>query len=190
MRVLSPEAQALLERLAAGEQIPWVQLIELQLSSTVRLTTAGLDVQWSGHTWLRSGAGIIEPIEDVSGELQGLRLTMPGVDGSQLALALAEPVEGRRVRVWDALLNPSTGAVADPVLAWAGTLNVPDFSDGATATITVTAEHRGLQAVRPKPRRYSAEEQLRRYPGDTSLQFDPATDAAPLAWPKASFFRK
>jgi len=190
MRVLNLAAQALLARIAAGEQIPWVQLIELSLSETVRFTTAGRNVAWGGFDWIRSGLGQVEPIEDTSGELQGLRFTMPGVDGTQIGLALGEPVEGRGVRVWDALIDPDTGAVADAVLAWSGTLNVPEFSDGATATVSVTAEHRGLLAVRAKPRRYSNEEQQRRYPGDTCFDFDPNTDAAPLAWPKASFFKK
>lgn len=190
MRVLGSAAAALLARLTAGEQVPLVQLIELQLSTTVRFTTAGRDVQWGGHTWQHAGAGSVEPIEDAAGELQGLRFVMPGVDGAQIALALVEPVEGRTVRVWDALLDPATGAVADPVLAWAGTLNVPDYADGPTATVSVTAEHRGLSAIRPRPRNYSNEEQQRRFPGDTSLNFDPATDAAPLVWPKASFFKQ
>lgn len=190
MRTLNTDAQALMARIAAGEQIPWAQLIELRLSETVRFSTSGHDVVWAGHTWLRSGLGTVEPIEDSAGELQGIRLSMPGIDGSQIGLALVEPVEGRDVLIYDALIDPTTGIVADAVLAWAGTLNVPEMSDGAVASVTVTAEHRGLLAVRPKPRRYTNEEQQRRYSGDTCFDFDPATDAAPIAWPKASFFRQ
>ena len=190
MRTPNAGALALLARIAAGERIPWVQLVEMQLDPVLRLTTAGRDVTWGGNTFLRGGMGSIEAIEDGVGELQGLRFTLPGIRSTDLQIALTAAVEGKTVKVWDALVNPDDGQVADAVLAWAGTLNVPDLSDGSTAVISVSAEHRGLTAVRPKPRRYTDAEQRRRYPGDTSLHFDPATDAAPLAWPRASFFRK
>ena len=50
MRTLNAAGLALLARIAAGERIGWVQLIELQLSTTLRLTTAGHDVPWDGFT--------------------------------------------------------------------------------------------------------------------------------------------
>lgn len=190
MRTLSPAGEALLARLQAGERIPMVQFVEMALSTTLRLTTAGRALQWAGETWEPSGLGTIEPIKNGVGEVEGLAFSMPGIDQTQLALVLAEPVEGRRVRVWDALIDPDTGVVGDAMLAWVGTLNVPSIADGPEAVVSVTAEHRGMSALRRKPRRYTAQEQQRLYPGDTSLAFDPATDAAPLQWPTASFFRK
>lgn len=190
MRTPNGAALALLARMATGERIGWAQLVQMDLSTTLRLTTAGRDVTWDGNTYLRGGMGTIEAIEDGVGDLQGLRFVLPGIRSSDLVIALTEPVEGKRVRVWDAIVDPDTGQVADAALAWSGTLNVPDLADGPSAVISVTAEHRGILAVRPKPRRYTDAEQQRRYPGDTSLNFDPATDAAPLAWPKASFFKK
>ena len=87
-------------------------------------------------------------------------------------------------------MDPDTAVVADAPFAWAGVLEVPAIEDGPTATIAVTAEHRGAVAVRVKPSRYTSDEQQRLYSGDTSLNFDPATDAAPLAWPAASYFKK
>jgi hypothetical protein len=190
MRTLNSAAAALLVRIQAGEQIPLVQLVEMQLTSTIYLTTAGHQLSWNGHTWLPAGLGSVEAIEDASGEVQALQFAMPGVTSEQLAIALVEPVEGKTVRVYDALVDPGTGLVADAVLAWAGTLNVPGIEDGPTATVLVSAEHRGMLALRPKPTRYTNDEQQRRYPGDTSLDIDPATDAAPIAWPAASFFKQ
>jgi hypothetical protein len=43
--------------------------------------------------------------------------------------------------------------------------------------------------MRPKPSRYTNDEQQRMFSGDTSLDRDPATDAAPVTWPAASYFR-
>jgi hypothetical protein len=190
MRTLNGAALTLLARVAAGDQIPLVQLVELQLATTVRLTTAGGPITWGGNTWQPAGLGRIEAIDDSAQELQALQFTLPGVSSGHLSLVLNEQVEGKTVRVYDALIDPATGQVADAVLAWAGTLNVPAIEDGATATVAVTAEHRGVHALRAKPSRYTNDEQQRLFPGDTSLNFDPATDAAPIAWPAASFFKQ
>ena len=190
MRTLNAPAIDLLGRIASGEKVPIVQLVELRLTTTVYLTTAGRAIQWGGHTWQPMGLGTIEPVKDDVAELQSLSFTLPGVDQARLSLALTEPVEGKVIKVFDALIEPATGQVVDAVAAWSGTLNVPQIDDGQTATVSVTAEHRGMVALRPKPSRYTDDEQRRRYPGDTSLHFDPATDAGPLVWPKASFFRQ
>lgn len=190
MRELNSAGQALLARLIAGEQIPIVQLVEAAVSPTQYLCTAGLPLQWGGHTWQPLGLQI-EPVNHSAGtEVDSMAFTLPGVTADQLALALVEQVEGKDVRIYDALVDPATGEVADAVLAWAGTLNVPGLQDGADATVTWTAEHRALQALRAKPSRYTNDEQQRLFPGDTSLNFDPATDAAPLPWPAASYYKK
>lgn len=191
MRTVNAAAQALLDRIAAGEQIPLVQLVEMRLASvTLYYTTAGVPLQWAGHTWASVG-GRIEPLNYAAkGTVDQLQFSLPGVTEDDIALALNEPVEGRVVVVYDALVDPDTGVVADAIQAWVGTLNVPGLEDGPVATVSVTAEHRAISAQRAKPSRYTNDQQQRLYPGDTCLNFDPATDAAPLAWPAASYFRK
>jgi hypothetical protein len=190
MRTLTPAGDALLARILAGEKIPVVQLVRLDLTETIYLTTAGRPIVWGGHTWVPEQLGALEPISDVAGDVQGLQFSMAGVSDEQLAIALIEPVEGRSVVVYDALIDPDTGEVADAVRAWSGTLNVPGVEDGDVATVIVTAEHRGMRALRPKPSRYTNAEQQRRYPGDTSLDIDPATDAGPVPWPSAAYFKQ
>ena len=191
MRTLSVAGQALLDRLAAGEQIPCVQLVQMDLDVILYLTTANHSIEWAGQTWLRSTIGSIEPIEDSArGELQGLAFTIPAVNESALSLALTEPVEGRGVHVWDLFLDPATGAAVEAVNAFTGILNAPSIEDGPTAIVSVTAESLGVAAVRAKPSRYTHDEQTRLHPGDTSLDFDIPTDAAALAWPKASYFKR
>lgn len=190
MRTLNTAALALLARIQSGEQIPVVQLVELQFPTTLRYTTAGHHISWGGHTWTTAGMGGIDAVEDEQGQVQALQFSLPGVTPEQIAIALGDDVDGTTVHVYDALIDPADGTVADAVLAWAGTLNVPGLDDGATATVVVTAEHRGLHALRPKPSRYTNDEQQRLYPGDTSLDIDPATDAGPVAWPAASFLRQ
>lgn len=189
MRTMNAGALALLARAQAGEQIPMVQLVQLSLTVPQYLTTAGHAIEWDSQTWVPAGLGPIEPVQDTAAELPGLQFTLPGINEAQLAVALEPGTEGTAVRVYDALIDPATGLCADAVLAWAGTLNVPTLQDGPQADMVVTAEHRGMLALRPKVSRYTDDEQRRLFPGDTSLDFDPATDAAALVWPAASFFR-
>jgi hypothetical protein len=190
MRTLTAPAQALLDRVIAGERLPMVQLLVMELDSPIYLTTAGVPLVWGGHTWQPTGLRI-QPIEHLSGaDIDQLQFVLPGVSDDDLALALSTPVEGKTVRVYDALVDPASGAVADAVEGWVGALGLPSFEDGQEAAVSWTAEHRAIQAMRPKPVRYSNDAQQRLYPGDTSLDFDPATDAAALAWPAASFFKQ
>lgn len=189
MRVLNTAAQALRARGLAGEKIPVVQLLELHLDVIWRLNTSGVSLTWGGYTWQGSGIAITA-VQDDANEFVGLTFSLPGATQTQLALAFDEDVEGATVRVYDAWLDPDTAQVADAVLAWSGSLETPQIEDGPIATVAVQAEHRGAIAVRAKPSRYTNDEQQRLYPGDTCLNFDPATDAAPLTWPAASFFRK
>lgn len=188
MRTVNAEAQALLDRIAAGERIPIAQLLEMRFPVTERYTTAGSDKVWDGHAWSSLGMQMA-PIADEVGNLPGLSFTLPGVSDTALATVLSDQVEGVEVVVYDALIDPETGAVhVVDAAAWTGTLNLPSITDGRRATITLTAEHRGVVALRPKPVRYTDEAQQRLYPGDTALAFDPATDAAPVVWPSAAWF--
>lgn len=190
MRAVTTAAQNLLGRIAAGEVIPMVQLVEVATSPAMYLTTAGMPLEWGGHTWQPVG-GQLEPISHTAtGEVDQLVFTLPAVTPDQIAMGLTEPVAGVSVRVYDCLVDPADGAVADAVLAWAGSLSVPTLEDGPDAVLSWTAEHRAARALRPKPSRYTNDEQRRLYPGDTSLDVDPETDAKPLAWPAASYFRQ
>jgi hypothetical protein len=188
MRPLNPAAAALLARIEAGEQIPLVQLVELGFSPVERYTTAGYDIEWGGNTWGALGMQI-EPVTAAFGDMPGLSIALPAITPEAIALALADDIEGVTLRLYDAIIDPDTGEVAQAVLAWSGTLTQPQLEDGRTAAVTLNAEHRGVVALRPKVSRYTNDEQQRLYPGDTSLDFDPATDAGPLVWPAASFFR-
>ena len=189
MRTLNGTALALLARIEAGERIPMVQLVEIMTSVPLRLTTAGVHIEWAGETWYGNSVAV-EPVADAVSEFPAVTLQLPAVTEDQISLVLTTKVEGLPVTIYDALVDPDTGTVEDAVPAWAGTLNVPTVEDGPTALISVTAEHRGMTALRPKPSRYTDDEQRRLYPGDTSLDFDPATDAAPLVWPAASYFKQ
>lgn len=189
MRTVNAAALALLARIEAGETIPAVQLLKIAFSPTEYYNTSGIDVEWGGQTWNSLGVSI-SVVDSQVGDLPNLTLSVSGVPSSALALALLDQIDGLSCTIYDALVDPDTGEVADAISAWTGTLNTMQIEDGAQAVIQITAEHRGVAAFRPKPIRYTDDAQREVYPGDTSLAFDPATDAPPLVWPAASFFRK
>ena len=182
---------ALVARALAGEKIIVVQLVRVNFSPPLYLTTGGRNVDWGGHTWVAGALGDVEAVEDSADEMLPLRFTLPGLNEDQIAVALEPGTEGKLVQVWDAWIDPDDGQCADacgPV--WSGTLNVPQLTDGVQADLTVTAEHGGVTALRPRASRYTNAEQLRRFPGDTCLDRDPGTDAAPVKWPAASYWER
>ena len=189
MRALNAAALALLARADAGEQIAIVQLVELALEVPQYHSTCGYPLQWAGQTWQATGLSV-EPVEDEAGsDGSQIVLSLPAVTGAQLALALVEPVEGRAVRIYDALVDPEDGTVAHAELVWAGTANVPGIEDGAVATIGIVCEHSAMRAFKAKPARYTNDEQQRLHPGDTCMDYDMATDAGPVKWPDAAWYR-
>jgi hypothetical protein len=189
MRTFNAAAQALLDRIEAGEQGCMTQLVLIAASVPLRFTTAGITVRWAGEDWYGNSVAV-EPVADAVGELPSIVLRLPAITEDQISLVLTTRVEGLSVTIYDALVDPDTGVVEDAEPAWAGSLNVPSIEDGPTAVISVTCEHRGMSALRAKPSRYTDDEQRRLHPGDTSLDVDPATDAGPIVWPAASYFRQ
>lgn len=188
MKAWNVAGQALLARHLAGERIDFVPLLFVDLTVPQYFAVYGVPLVWDGHTWEPRDFAVSSTESSVT-ELAGLTITLPGVDAGQIALAF-EDVEGAALRQYVALVDPQTGAVADAMQLWAGELDIPGWQDGPSATVIFTAEHRGALALRPKPARYTDDEQRRRYPGDTSLDFDAATDAAGIVWPAASFFKQ
>jgi hypothetical protein len=190
MRTLNVSAQALLDRAIAGEQIGLVQLIEV-LHPTVpqRLTPAGIPIVYGGYTWLPDLVGATVISHDAAG-LPGLEIVLPAVTDAQIAGGLDDAIDGAAVRVLEGLVDPATGAVPDALVLWSGTVESREIADGPSGAVTLRCEHRGVRAMRRKPTRYTNTEQQRLYSGDTSLDVDPMTDAPPLVWPAASYFRQ
>ncbi len=188
MRALNTAAQALQARALAGEKIPVVPLLYLGLPVPQRWALGGTALVWGGFTWEAQDVALQE-VADELGDPSGLSITLPGVTTSQVALAVGADVEGAPVTVYLAWVDPATAEVADVLQVWSGELDQPGWQDGPQALVQLTAEHRATIAARPRVSRYTHDEQQRLYPGDTALNFDPATDAAALVWPAASFFK-
>jgi hypothetical protein len=188
MKTLSAPALAAL----AQPCVPLTALIQLDLSSTVYLNTSGWNLVWAGHTYTGAGAvGRVDAMEDAPGEIKGLRFELSGVPSSMLALALAEPVQGRPVTVSTAIFDPATYQVLDVSADWVGRLDVMSIVEsGETATVVVTAEHRGVDLLRAAVVRYTNADQQRFFAGDRGLEYVVDQVDQPIVWPSREYFRQ
>jgi hypothetical protein len=185
---LNAEAAALQARLLAGEKIPRVPLVHFALPVAQRWAVCGVPLVWGGFTWAPLDIEVTG-LADKATQTGALQFTLPAVTPAELALAQTD-VEGADVYVYMAWVDPATGVVADAKLRWAGQLDQPGWQDGKTAVAQFAARHVSELALAQRPTRYTNDEQLRLYPGDTSLNVDPLTDAPALVWPAASYFKQ
>lgn len=95
------------------------ELIQIDFSTgAMRLTTAGRNVTYGGHTWLGDGTLLSVGDVDESIDLQASdwQFELAGTDTSLVSLALLGLGKGRRVRMWVAALNSSGAIEGDPVV--------------------------------------------------------------------------
>jgi len=187
VRTPSAPELALRARLVAGEKIPQVPLVYMGLTVPQRWAVGGRAVVWGGYTWEALDISIAE-LRDEVGQFNNLRLSLPAVTPAQRALAMSD-VEGASVVLYKAMVDPDTGVAAGAQQIFTGELDQPGWQDGPLAIAHFLAEHQGNLALRPRSSRYTNDEQLRRFSGDTSLDVDPRTDGKEVLWPGAGFYQ-
>ncbi len=188
MRTVSSEALAALQ----GSIVPMALLVEMDLDAPLFLNTSGVDLTLGGVVYYGTkGLGSVGAVRDTAAEVAQLQFELSGVTSEIIATALGTTVQGKPVRIKVAIFDPATYQVLDQRLRWAGILDVMAISDGPDASvIRVSAEHCGIDLLRPGGSIYSDAEQRRLYPGDPSLQFMADQVDQRVVWPAASWGRK
>lgn len=188
MRTLSTPTINLLN----SGRVGLAQLVRMDLTQTLRMNTSSWNLEWDGFEWMGVGnLGRVEEVETAPGEIKGLRLTLSGVLPETLSLALAEPIQGRPCELLTAIFDTESFQVVDVQTEWAGLLDtMPIREAGSTAEVAVTAEHIGVELLRPRVVLYSDQEQQRLYPGDRGLEYVIDQADKSIVWPAASFFRR
>lgn len=200
MRALNASGAALQVRRLAGERIPVIPLLYLGpnaitgtgIAVAQRWAIDGTARVWSSQTWVARDI-VLSNIQSEMSEHSAMQITLPGVSDTERALAFSD-VEGSQVLLYRAWVDPdgattgTPGSVADALLYWEGELDQAGWQAGSISVVHFTAESLASIALRTKPSRYTNDEQQRLFPGDTSLDRDPATDAAFITWPAATFF--
>ena len=175
-----------------SSNVPLAVLVEMALSTPLNLNTSSLDLTIGGTTYYGTrGLGTIDAVQETPAEVKQLRFTMSGVPTASIALALTEPVQGKLVTLKLAIFDPVTYQVLGSHTRWAGRMDVMSISDGGgSATLTVTAEHAGIDLTRPSVSQYTDQEQQRLFPGDLFLQYLNDQVEQRIVWPAASWGRQ
>lgn len=152
-------------------------------SGNLRLITLPYDATLGGK--LYTGAGDIlniSPVEETS-ELRAasLKVTISGIESSQISLALSETYLNRVGQFYFGVEDNSGNFVMDEIFS--GYISEMNISDtGTTATIEVVVESKLVRLESAKLTRYNDEEQQNTYPGDLGFEFVQSLDKKENVW--------
>lgn len=141
-------------------------------------------LNWGGFEWLGLGDAlrISASEETIDTESEGLTVELSGVDPAKLAIALAEPVQGKDIEVWFGFMDENNLVIPEPYLEYAGTADLMAPSeDGRTATIKLTVETAWADTA-PTSLRYTHQSQQALYPGDVFFEFAARHGAKSPKW--------
>ncbi len=188
MRTLSAAVAAAI----AKPVVPLAQLLFLDLSTPQRLNTSAWDLTWGSFVWSGAlGIGKIEQVQDSPGEVSGMQFSLIGVDSAHIATALAEPLQGKVATLYTAIFDDVSYQVLDAYVEWSGFLDqMPIREQGNEAMIAVTAEHAGIDLIRPRVVKYSAADQARIDATDRAFEFVVDQAERPIVWPASTYFQR
>lgn len=176
---------AVLDALAAPVVRP-IFLYEGQFVSGWLRFWSGLgDLVWAGQTW--TGAGTLlsmGPLSETSDVVaSGTSVTLSGVPVGLVSAAILDAQQGLPGRIWLGTLDDAGAVIADPVMAFAGRLDVPDILDGAeTCTITLSYESRLINLQTAREWRWTHESQQVLYPDDLGFAFVTSIQGVDVKW--------
>lgn len=153
-------------------------------SGDLRLWGGYGDVTFEGETYTGAGNLIAADFAKETKDFQanGAAFGLSGLDASIVAIALAEPYQGRKITAWIGIMNDA-GAVTDSYQVFSGKVDVMTIRDtGSAADISVAAESDAIGLSREFERRYTDEDQRARYPDDTGFSYVAVQQDIELAW--------
>jgi len=154
-------------------------------SATLRFWTGFGTITANDEDWFGAGMvlGISSPNENIDLSAEGLTVTFSGLDSSVVAITLLENYRGRPAKVYIGALDDSNEPVSDLYQVFAGRMDVMSIQeDGQNATISLQIENVLIDLERSRPRKYTDEEQKKRFPGDRSLRFVAKLQDRQILW--------
>lgn len=171
---------------AAGAPVVYpVLLMEFDFNPEIVALWTGLgNLAWENRMF--SGAGDligISAIEETA-EVRAASTTisLSGVPGAVVDAALDVDYQGYPVTIWLALLNEAGAILGEPLQVLAGRMDTLSYSEGETATLSLTVENQLVDLGRPRVRRYTDADQQAEYPGDLGLQFVTSLIEKEITW--------
>lgn len=143
------------------------------------------DLVWSGDTY--TGAGNFLGFSSVSETEEiianGLEISLSAIPSSTIAIALAEPYQGRTVTMWVGAFDSSKAIIADPEKIFSGIIDVMNIKEsGGSARISVQAESQLRSLSRPSARKWSSADQRARRLNDAGFDELAQMQDDPLRW--------
>ena len=141
-----------------------------------------------GDTYLGSGdlmtIGDVETVADMSAP--AMNITLSGMPGSIVNLALQEPYQRRDCRIYfGAIINEAGDHSV--FTAYVGELNKMTIQDEAeSGTINVLIDSKMVEAQKSSNRRYTSESQKSRYSDDTFFDYVALIQDAEIVWGRKS----
>ena len=141
-----------------------------------------------GDTYLGSGdlmtIGDVETVADMSAP--AMNITLSGMPGSIVSLALQEPYQRRDCRIYfGAIINEAGDHSV--FTAYVGELNKMTIQDEAeSGTINVLIDSKMVEAQKSSNRRYTSESQKSRYSDDTFFDYVALIQDAEIVWGRKS----
>jgi hypothetical protein len=157
-----------------ASNVPYMVLAELDfVEGFVRLTNAGYDFQWNGHTWTGAGnLGTISSIEEGQDMQEyGCTLTLSGIPAGYIAKCLGTGYQGRNATIWIAPLTNDYQILSDPVIIFKGRMDTMPIQLGSQSAIQVTVESKLTDWERPRVRWYTDADQKSEYPNDRGFEY-------------------
>ncbi len=166
-------------------------------SQTLRLTSNQTPLQWDAgdgagvQTWTALGncAGISFPPEPSDLSAGNVTLTLAGVDPAYVALALEEPYQNRRVRIWKAVFDTSGAILADPLVLFDGFMDAMSLPAEEkigpglfAASVVLQCESELAMLDRPLERRWNQPDQQQDYPADRGFEYQQGLNGVPIEW--------
>lgn len=173
------------ENASRAETYRPVVFVELDFSGGfVRCNSSPYSLTFGGNTFIGVGKlGEITPVEEVA-EIRGhtVALRLYGVPPDLAALTLTETYKFRPARIYLGFLDANHAVIADPVMIFAGIMEMLTPNVGEDATVTVQAVSRLRDWERPRRRNYTTEDQALNFPGDKGFEYVAAMVDKTVAW--------
>ena len=199
---------SLATELLAAEITPFFAVELFFQTSTLRFWSGLGEQTIDGDVYVGSGNMLAISTIDETSEVaaRGATLTLSGIPSELISLALSEPYQGRKCKIYfgaqtlkgefllledgSFLLNENGSALsiatdAESVMAeiFTGYIDQMNIDEGPeTATIAVGVESRLIDLQRPRVRRYTHESQKSRFPNDLGFQFVNDLQDKKFAW--------
>lgn len=129
----------------------------------LRMWTGNYPLSFGGETWHGVGdlVSATEVSESLDGASSGMSVTLTGLEHSQYAVESLGDYQGRDAAVYLAIIDPELGeVVGDPVLLFSGLMDSDEtVDDGEGVAVTIDIERRDADHLRPRPLRYTYEDQ-------------------------------